>query len=310
MSFEQSDFSCRESEFGEMRELVRKAAARGPLPQTWRLSQHENWFYASRYLERPEYFSSRARLWRDDAGVLRAFCLRYYDTLHLVLDPEADEQALAPRLLDWAAGHWATRSGQLETAAYAADSARASLLERLGFEDQGPLSSLRLYDLARELPPAAFPPGYAVASLAETGAREERIALERAVWNSPSLDELWFKGKSSSPFYSFDWDLLAVSAQNELAAFLLVWIDPRSRSAEIDPLGTHPDYRSQGIARALVTQAFQRLHAAGVRWMTIESEPDPEVPANRLYSSLNPLQTHTAHRWVKKIPSPLLFASL
>jgi len=91
-SFVQRDFIPAEGEFGEMRELVRKASFHNPLPQTWRLAQHENWYYASLYLEEPEYFARRARLWRDEMGTLRAFCLRYYDTLHMVLDPEADAE--------------------------------------------------------------------------------------------------------------------------------------------------------------------------------------------------------------------------
>lgn len=301
MSFEQRDFTSSEAEFSEMRELVRKTCARSPLPQTWRLSQHENWYYASLYLETPAYFGSRAHLWRDPDGKLQAFCLRYYDTLYQVVDPDCGcPEALAAEMLAWAAQNWSSKTGILETTAFEADTQRTALLARNGFKDSGPRSMLRLYDLTRERPAAALPPGFQVATLAETGSREERIALERAVWNSPRLDELWFKGKSSSPIYSFDWDMLAVSPQGDLAAFILIWVDWQNHSAEIDPLGTHPDYRSQGIARALVTQAFQRLNAARIRWMTIESESDPQVPANRLYASLEPVETHQTHRWVRK----------
>lgn len=301
MTHQAFDYTHSENEFAEMRALLRKAAAHSKLPLSWRLAQHENWYYASLYTEPREYFTSRVQLWRDESGQLGAFCIRYYNTSHLVLDPALQKDTqMQETILDWVETHWSGAEQAVELHAYELDIQQRRLLAQRGYLDEGYISWLRIYDLAREIPAAALPPGFRFATLAETGAREERIDLERAVWKRPDLDEAWFKGKSSSPIYSFDWDLLAVSSQRELAAFVLLWVDWQYHSAEIDPMGTHPDYRHQGIARALVIEAYQRLCSAGISRLTIESEADPDHPANRLYASLNPIETHRCHRWVKR----------
>lgn len=301
MIYQAYNYTHSESEFAEMRALLRKTAAHSKLPLTWRLAQHENWYYASLYTEPREYFTSRVQLWRDTSGKLGAFCIRCCDTGHLILDPALEkDMEMRAAMLEWVETHWGNANRAVELLAYEQDIEQHHLLAQRGYLDEGYVSWLRVYDITREIPAAALPSGFRFATLAETGAREERIELERAVWKRPDLDETWFKGKSSSPVYSFDWDILAVSSQRELAAFVVVWVDWQNHSAEIDPMGTHPDYRHQGIARALVIEAFQRLNTAGISRLTIESESDPDHPANRLYASLDPIGTHRSHRWVKR----------
>ena len=302
MDLESCGYTHSASVFAEMRALLRRTCAARRFPQPLRLSQLESWYYAPLRLEPPEYFSARANLWRAADGRLAAFCLRADETAHCVVDPDlADGISVQGELLDWMEANWAHDA--VKARAYEADIDQRSILARRGYLDEGYASTLRVYDLERPCASAALPAGFRFATLAETGAREARIALEQAVWTHarPAPGEAWFKGKTASPFYSFDWDLLALSSQRDLAAFVLVWVDWQDHSAEIDPMGPHPDYRHQGIARALVIEAFQRLAAAGVTRLYIESDADPDAPANRLYASLDPIQTHIAHRWVKRL---------
>ena len=295
MTLQAFNFTHSESEFGEMRALLRAACAASKRPLTWRLPQHENWHYAAPLPQQ------RAHLWRDPSGSLAAFCLSSDSVTHLVLAPAFEHDAqLKETLLDWVEEHWSSPGQPVELLAYEHDIEQRRLLAQRGYLDEGYVSWLRVYDLNRDMPGAALPPGFRFATLAESGTRDERIELERAVWKKPGLDQDWFKGRNASPFYSFDWDLLAVSSQRELAAFVLLWLDKQYHSAEIAPMGTAPDYRHQGIARALVIEAYQRLSAAGISRLTIESESDPDHPANRLYASLSPIETHGGRRWVKR----------
>ena len=56
------DYTHSEAEIEEMRALLVKSYAMSLKPFNWRLAVAENLIYASRYLEPPEYFTSRGHL--------------------------------------------------------------------------------------------------------------------------------------------------------------------------------------------------------------------------------------------------------
>jgi ribosomal protein S18 acetylase RimI-like enzyme len=69
---------------------------------------------------------------------------------------------------------------------------------------------------------------------------------------------------------------------------------------EIDPIGTHPDYRGRGLARALVAGSLQRMRAAGMHYASIACEAD-DVVVNRLYASFGPVETYLGNHWIKRL---------
>ena len=83
-------------------------------------------------------------------------------------------------------------------------------------------------------------------------------------------------------------------------AACLVWIDRANLMAEIDSLGTHPNYRGRGLARALLLDSFRRMRASGMRYAYIASESGNRI-VRHLYESLQPIETYQRHRWIKKL---------
>ena len=76
MAVSEIDYTHRETEFDEMRNLLVTSYLKSRKPLNWRLAMAENWNYTSRYLEPIEYFTSRAHLRRNDAGELVSFLIR------------------------------------------------------------------------------------------------------------------------------------------------------------------------------------------------------------------------------------------
>jgi mycothiol synthase len=296
-SIRDCDYTFGDAEFEEMWQLLIDSYAVTGRPHNWPFAEFENWLYAS-WDEPPAYFMGRVHLWRNGAGELVGFCNRYYDTTFLQVDPAY--RFLEDDMLEWAEGHWAGEDARIETRAYQYDTERKKLLARRGYEDLGAGANVHAYDVSRLYPAVDLPPGFRIESLAENGDYDGHIATERATFNSDYLDRNWFDGKSSAPSYSFDWGLCVVSPEGQHVAFALVWIDGHNKIAQIDPVGTHPDHRRRGFAKALLSACFRRLHAAGIRRVYIESAPEPNV-SNRLYDSLWPTKRYQANKWVKRL---------
>lgn len=290
------EYQHTEAEFCEMRELILDSYAASHKPVNWRLGLFENWNYTSSARRPRKYFTSRAQLWRNDSGELVGFLIRYYDTIHLQVRP--DFRCVEDAMLQWAEENWFFYEGFVKVMAYDHDQERRRLLARRQYHDLGRASYLRIYDLSREYPHASIQAGFAITTQADHNDIAKRSMCERLVWGHPAIDEVLYRAKCTAPNYAPDWDLEVVTPDGEHAAFCVVIVDWCNRLAEIEPLGTHPKFRRQGFARALVLETIHRLQAYGIRYLYIQSDPDPDVPANRLYASLDPVETYIEHAWM------------
>jgi ribosomal protein S18 acetylase RimI-like enzyme len=290
-------YTFSDAEFEEMWQLLIDSYAITGRPHNWPFAELENWRYAT-WDEPPAYFVDRVHLWRNEAGELIGFCNRYYETTNLQVHPEY--RFVEATMLDWAERNWGGEEARIETRAYEYDTERQALLVQRGYEDLGTGANVHEYDVSRLYPALDLPLGFRIESLAENEDYDGHIATEHATFNSDYLDRNWFDGKSSAPSYSFDWDLCVVSPEGQHVAFALVWIDGQNKVSQIDPVGTHPDFRRRGFAKALLSACFRRLHAAGIRRAYIESAPEPNI-SNRLYDSLQPVKRYQANRWAKRL---------
>ena len=297
MKVHEIDYTHREVEFDEMRNLLVTSYLESRKPLNWRLAMAENWNYGSRYLEPLEYFTSRAHLWRNDAGELVGFLIR--DDFLIYPQVHYGYRHLVDAMLDWAECNWGGEKAQINTMVYDWDGQRQKLLSQCGYENRGAIEDVRIYDLSRKYPEVSLPPGFQIISMAEYGDSQARIDLENSVWGA-TLDEAWFRGKSSAPSYSSKWDLMVIAPDGKPVAASLVWLYPKNQTAEIDPLGTHPEYRNRGLARALVLESFKRMSANQIRYVYIASFAQNPI-VSHLYNSLQPSETYQGFHWVKQL---------
>ncbi|MGH2492996.1 MAG: GNAT family N-acetyltransferase [Candidatus Limnocylindria bacterium] len=131
--------------------------------------------------------------------------------------------------------------------------------ERYGYE--------LVCDLAAEPAGPQLPRGFEFISLTPALA-EAHVALHRAAWSRPnapsSYDRPQHDAVTAMPDFRYDLVPIVKAPDGVLAAYCMSWWDPRSASVEIEPLGTHPDYRRMGLARAIVREVTRRawkLHA-------------------------------------------------
>lgn len=293
------EYTHSDAEFKELWELLVESYTITGKPHNWFFARLENWKYASP--EKPStWFMSNVHLWRNEYDNLIGFCISENgrNSIHLQIHPHY--RFLEADMLSWVEGSWAKDKECVETYADLYDTERQKLLTQLGYEDLGDNGYMRAYDVSKSYPVVDLPQGFNIQTLAENGNYSSRIAVESKTFNSAAINQEWFDGKSSAPSYSLDLDLFVVSPEGKHVAFCLAWIDPKNQIAEVDPVGTHPDYRCRGFAKAVVSECFRRLRARGVRYAYIGSGPEPNV-SNRLYESLKPIEKYQENRWVKRL---------
>jgi hypothetical protein len=72
-----------------------------------------------------------------------------------------------------------------------------------------------------------------------------------------------------------------------MASSTIMWLDEANKTAEFEPVGTHPDYRRRGLGRAMLLHGMQLARAAGATQMTVACLGAPGHPQARgLYYSV------------------------
>jgi len=87
------------------------------------------------------------------------------------------------------------------------------------------------------------------------------VALHRAAWSTwaPSTYiRSMHDAVTAMPDFDRTMVPIAVAPDGTLAAGCFGWLDPRTGTVEIEPLGTHPRFRRMGLGRAIVDEVVRR----------------------------------------------------
>jgi len=179
------------------------------------------------------------------------------------------------------------------------DEERRTLLKELGYEDAGLEECIQVRPVNAPIPKCRLPKGFEIRQ-ADLGRDFERYrAVQAAVFpHCARMTERLARVYASAQFYNADLDLVVVAPSGEFASFVMVRIDPVSRMAELEPVGTHPDYRRLGLARAVICEGFRRARKYRPVSMCIIGAAATEA-ASRLYASVGFTQKTDVHLWKK-----------
>jgi ribosomal protein S18 acetylase RimI-like enzyme len=289
--------------FQELRAFLVASYALTRRPDNWLFGRLEDWRYganAQRLAQFPNFFTEHAHVWRDMSGKLLGFCIAEYADNSIYLQVHPQQRWIEDPMLAWAESSWARGRESMATYAYTHDRLRQDLLAQRGYVDAGESGRMYIFDLARQYPTQALPAGFRITTLAEDGNVESHIAAVRDAFSRDTLNRAWFETKVRAPTYAPQWDLAVISPEGEHVAFCLARLDQHNHVAEIDPIGTRPEYQRRGLAKVLVATCFRRLCACGMRYAFIGAGPEPAV-GNRLYVSLRSVETYQEHEWVKRL---------
>ena len=176
---------------------------------------------------------------------------------------------------------------------------RAIALSR-GYEPSERYGYELVHDLLAEPSAPELPQGLEMISL--TPALADRyVDLHRAAWARPnapsSYDRRQHDTVTAMPDFRYDLVPIVAAPDGALAAYCMSWWDPRSVSVEIEPLGTHPDFRRKGLARAIVREVLRRSAQLGARYLLVwGTSGNPEAKALYVSAGLRTRRTLRDYR--------------
>lgn len=109
--------------------------------------------------------------------------------------------------------------------------------------------------------------------------------MHRDVWHPSKVTLPAYERLRSLPEYRPELDVVVVALDGALAAYALCWLDPTNHTGEFEPVGTHPQFRRQGLGKVVMQEGLRRLrhHGATTAYVTAIGT---NQAARRLYESV------------------------
>lgn len=151
--------------------------------------------------------------------------------------------------------------------------------------DTGSWTQLNERDL-EVLETPVLPDGFRFRTAAEAGP-EAAVQAHVDAWGVTAYTLESYEGVRETPAYRGDLHFLVEAPDGTMAASTIMWLDEANKTAEFEPVGTHPDYRRLGLGRAMLLHGMDRVRAAGATHATVACLGAPGHPSARgLYYSV------------------------
>jgi ribosomal protein S18 acetylase RimI-like enzyme len=284
-----------EHDFLEMQEMLMKARRR---TSDWRYAHVGelifNFFMVQCHLDPKEHI----RLWQNEQRDLVGYAMLGEDpAIDWQILPEHQWRGIEAEAMAWAEGrvaelrqrdpeHW---SEPLVSGARQDDRGRIAFLEGHGFRFSGEFAEVNmLRSLDEPIPDAVLPGGWQVRALNEVGEISRRAAAQREVWQPWTVGDVSdedYERFTRLPGYHRDLDVVSVTPEGVIAAYVNGWIDPLNRIGDFGPVGALPAYRRRGLTRAALIEGLRRMRAWGMERVCV-STGGSNTAAKNLYESI------------------------
>ena len=151
--------------------------------------------------------------------------------------------------------------------------------------DAGSWTQLNERDLI-DVEQPVLPGGFRFRTADEAGP-EAAVQAHLDAWAPSTYTAAGYQGVRQTASYRGDLHILVEAPDGTMASSTIMWLDEPNRTAQFEPVGTHPGYRRRGLARAMLLHGMHRARAAGAAHMTVACLGAPGHPAARgLYYSV------------------------
>lgn len=131
---------------------------------------------------------------------------------------------------------------------------------------------------------------------------KKRVDAHRAAWHPSKVCEDSYRNVMMTKPYKKNLDWIVESTTGKFVSYCLIWMDEKNGVGLLEPIGTHPDYRKLGLARAVCLHALHELKKEDAHTAIVKPRGDDAYPLPaKFYRSLgfrsyNFTKTYTKHR--------------
>jgi GNAT superfamily N-acetyltransferase len=206
------------------------------------------------------------------------------DRANLTWQAHPERPELLHDILDWydETAHGTDRLltvQSADTAAQAIVAAHGYSFDTQAGSDEGSWVQFNARALA-DVPDPILPAGFRFRTAADVSAAQA-VRAHRDAWPGSAFNETAFERVRRTWPYRADLHVLVEAPDGTLAASAIIWLDETTRTAEFEPVGTHGDFRRQGLGKALQLYGMQRAKATGATRMLVACLGAPAHPVAR-----------------------------
>jgi len=155
-------------------------------------------------------------------------------------------------------------------------------------------------DLTRTIPKPRLPAGYVLRNVSSDEDLRKKFVVNTAAFNISGIyEEDTFFTLREAPYYNQDLDLIIEDGE-VFSATCTGWYDEKHKAGYIEPLGAHPEYQKQGLGKAIVYSAMQRLKDMGATTLGMVSSESSRM----FYQSLGFKEVSRSYGYTKELPGP------
>lgn len=216
---------------------------------------------------------ARTRLWFDQHDQLLACTLvDAYNNFLFDYLPHANSPELEAAIMQWG---MKCAGLPLDAVCREDDVERVAWLTRHRFQPQAMSTLSFARSLSEPIPDPQLPAGFFIRSVTGPAELDALVALHRAAFGTDNMTVEERRAMISGPDYRRELDLVAVAPNDQLAGFCVCCIAVEENAATgrsegyTDPIGVHPDFQRQGLARALLLTGLKLLHECGLAYAAL-----------------------------------------
>jgi ribosomal protein S18 acetylase RimI-like enzyme len=183
------------------------------------------------------------------------------------------------------------------------DTERIHQLEKRGFRHGTYTMWYLERPLEAQLPKPQLPNGYSLRQvIGSQDIKPRAAAAYRTFGSQKPFDEYWprYQRFVDSPVYASSIDLVTVAPEGDFSSFCTIWPDPVNHLGMFEPVGTHPDFQSRGLGKAVVAEGLRRLQTCGMTRAAVCVEFD-NLAAQGLYQAVGFQKQYQLQTYVKNV---------